>query len=109
MSTVALYYTTFATKEEALKISNVLLERNLIACSNILSPATSVYRWEGKTQSSEEWPTLLKSTSDNFKEIEKCIKELHSFDCPCILEFKVDNGADDFLSWIKREANRGKN
>lgn len=109
MSTVSLFYTTFSSYEEALKVTTALLDKKLIACANIMPMGTSVYRWHDKVETSSEWPTLLKSQTSKFKEIESCIKELHSYDCPCIIELKVDNGADDFLAWIIKETKIGKN
>lgn len=109
MSTVTLYYTTFSSNEEALRITRALLDKRLIACANILAESTSVYRWEGEVKTGSEWPTLLKTQTGKLEEIERCIKQLHAFDCPCILELKVENGAEDYLTWIKEETNLGKN
>ena len=105
MSTVTLFYTTFSSKTEALEITKVLLEKRLIACANIMAESTSVYRWKGKVETTNEIPALLKSKSENRLAIEQCIKELHSFDCPCILELKVENGNKEFLEWIIKETN----
>ena len=109
MSTASLYYVTFSTREEALKITKALLDKKLIACANIMAESTSVYEWEGEQKEISEWPAIMKSQGGKLNKIESCIKQLHSYDCPCILEFKVDNGAKDFLNWINEETSHGKN
>ena len=103
MSTVALFYTTFSSKEEALIVTKALLEKKLIACANIMAESTSIYRWKDKVETTKEVPTLLKSKTENRAAIEDCVTELHSYDVPCIIELKVENGNKDFLEWIKKE------
>ena len=103
MSTVVLFYTTFSSKEEALKVTEVLLEKKLIACANIMAESTSIYRWKDQVETTKEVPTLLKSTTENRAAIEDCVIELHSYDVPCIIELKVENGHKEFLDWIIKE------
>ena len=51
-------YITASSREEAEKISRVLLEERLIACANIFDPVTSLYWWKGEIRKDAE--ALLK-------------------------------------------------
>ena len=43
-------YMTCGSLDEARKLGQVLLEKNLAACVNILDGMRSLYRWEGAVQ-----------------------------------------------------------
>ncbi len=50
------------SRSEAESIGSRLVEKGLVACAQISAPITSVYRWEGRIQSSEEWMCTMKTT-----------------------------------------------
>jgi len=60
---------TTANKEEAEKIVNSLLEAKLIACGNIVSHVTSLFRWAGRFEKAEECLVFLKSRIDLLREL----------------------------------------
>jgi periplasmic divalent cation tolerance protein len=93
-----------ATKIEAKKISKVLLESQLVACSNIISGVESMFRWEGKIESSKEVLLILKTRGACVPDITKKVEELHSYDCPVVEVLEIKDGNADFLEWITREA-----
>ncbi len=43
---------------------------------------------------------IVKTRSDKVKEIEKRVKEIHSYEVPCVVSFKIDEGSKDYLNWI---------
>ena len=45
-------------------IAEALVERELVACVNILSAVQSVYRWKGAVERDEEALLVIKTTSD---------------------------------------------
>jgi periplasmic divalent cation tolerance protein len=57
---------TTANREEAERISQVLLKERLIACANIVGPVTSLFWWTGKVERAKEHLLLMKSRSDLF-------------------------------------------
>lgn len=93
-------YITTSSLEEAKFIGRTLIKERLVACANIF-PITSIYHWDGLKES-EEVVLLVKTTTENVKKIEQRVKELHSYDVPCIISLVID-GSDDYLTWIKRE------
>ena len=93
-------YITTSSLDEAKFIGRTLVKERLAACVNIF-PITSIYHWDGM-QEAEEVVLLAKTTTENVKRIEQRVKELHSYDVPCIVSLVID-GSEDYLTWIKRE------
>lgn len=93
-------YITTSSLDEAKFIGRTLVKERLAACVNMF-PITSIYHWDGM-QEAEEVVLLAKTTTENVKRIEQRVKELHSYDVPCIVSLVID-GSEDYLTWIKRE------
>lgn len=96
-----LIYVTCKNTKEAENISKILLQEKLIACANIEPEITSIYEWEGKIETSKETRLILKTTQTNYKKVENLIKQHHSYSTACILQLAVEEGNEEFLSWIE--------
>lgn len=94
----SIVYITAGSMEEAKEIARTLVEDKLAACVNMF-PITSVYRWNG-IQEGEEVAMIVKTTYEQIENIEKAVKEIHSYTVPCILSFSIDGGSLDYLDWI---------
>ena len=92
--------TTAGSAEEAQKIARHIVEHRLAACVNIISKIESVYRWQGKVESSAEWLLLIKTTVDKFPHVRTAIRELHSYDLPECIAIAVEDGSKEYLDWI---------
>ena len=98
---MTLVYITCKDEKEAVKISKYLLEKKLIACSNIF-PVRSMYFWNGKMQNHRESAILAKTISKNYKKIKKEVKKIHSYDVPRILKIKAEAN-ESYDEWVKKE------
>ncbi len=94
-------YITCKDIDEAKKISRHLIEKKLVACANIF-PINSVYPWKGEIQDTEEIVVLLKTSNNNYEDIESEIKKIHSYDIPAIYSWTVDKINKDYLNWINK-------
>lgn len=94
----AIVYITASNMDEAKNIARVLVEEKLAACVNMF-PITSVYNWNG-IQEDNEIAMIVKTTSKNIKDLENRIKEIHSYEVPCLI-YQSINGSKEFLDWIK--------
>ncbi len=103
MSKLIQISTTVAKRTDAARIAKVLAERKLSACTQIIGPITSVYRWKGKLRKSKEWLCLIKTTQQRYKAIEKTIKEIHPYRLPEIIAVSIVKGSSEYLEWMSRE------
>ena len=98
---MTLAYITCKDQKEAEKISKHLLEKRLIACSNMF-PIKSMYWWQGKIQNDNEIIIIAKTNEKNFTKVKEVVKKLHSYEIPCIL--KIDAKANsDYERWAEKE------
>ena len=88
------------SRTEAEKIAGTLVGERLIACAQISGPVTSVYRWEGKVETAEEWMCTMKTTSKHYESVESKVHELHSYDTPEIIATRIETGSSTYLEWI---------
>ena len=91
---------------EAKKIARILLENKLIACANILPKIESLYFWDGKVAEETESFVLLKTSSDCFEDLERLIKEIHSYSLPEIISLEINEGNKDYLNWLEENIKR---
>ena len=96
----SIIYITAANLEEAQKIGKTLVDEHLAACANIF-PIQSIFRWKDKIDEANEFGMIVKTKSKKIKEIEQRVKELHSYEIPCVVSFRMDEGSDDYLEWIE--------
>ncbi len=95
--------TTTARRDEAERIARALIDSHLAACVQIQGPITSIYRWKGAVETSEEWQCSVKSRADLFLRIKDAILELHPYEVPEILAVPMVAGGDRYLAWIDEE------
>jgi len=92
---------TTASKQEAEKITQHLLDLKLIACGNIIGPVSSIFRWSGKMEKVEEYLTVMKSRRDLFEKLAEAVKALHSDEVPEILALAIVAGSKTYLDWLE--------
>jgi periplasmic divalent cation tolerance protein len=100
MSTPIVVLVTCGSEEEALKIANALIEEHLAACTNLVSPIRSIYRWEGKIWDEKECLLIIKTQKQRFEELEKKVKSLHSYSVPEIISLPIVEGSSSYLNWL---------
>ena len=102
MSTL-IVITNAPSREVALDIARALIERKLAACVNVMAECTSVYRWQGKVETTRETPLLIKTRAAIYDELEAAIRSLHPYELPEILAVPVERGLPDYLEWVNTE------
>ena len=102
--TVIAVLTNLPDSDSAFNLAREVVRLRLAACANVLSPATSFYRWEGKDEQAIEHPVLIKTTEARYAELEGAIRKLHPYELPEIIAWPVEKGLPEYLSWVEREA-----
>jgi periplasmic divalent cation tolerance protein len=92
---------TAGSETEAEKIARALVEEQLAACVNILSPIRSIYRWQGQVADDREWLLLIKTRAERFAEVESRVKALHSYQVPEVIALPIVAGAKGYLRWLR--------
>ncbi len=100
---VVVILVTTSGEEESERISRALLERNLIACANIVPQVRSLFRWEGEVEDENESLLILKSTADALHLVDECVRQVHSYDVPEVIALPVTGGSLAYLSWVGEE------
>ena len=101
MSHELLVLVTAPNEDEARRIANALVEGRLAACVNIVGAIESVYRWEGQVTTDRETLLIIKTTDERYQELERRVKELHSYSTPEVIAFKIERGSSEYLSWLR--------
>lgn len=96
-------YITAGSRDEALAIGRTLVEERLAACANLLDGMTSIYRWEGAVEEATEAVLLAKTRRGLFDRLVARVRELHSYDIPCVVELPVGRGNPAYLEWLRAE------
>lgn len=100
MSDVMVYMTA-KDEEEAGKIAEALLKEKLVACVNIIPGVESSYWWKGKIEHEKEVVMIAKSRSSLAERIVERVKELHSYDVPCVDVVPLAGGNPDYFKWVE--------
>lgn len=95
-------YITSKDMIEARKIAMSLVEDRLVACTNMF-PMTSVYKWEGSVQEDSEVAIICKTRTEKVPEVIARVKEMHSYEIPCITSWSIGAAHLEYLDWVKKE------
>ena len=93
---------TASSRQEADAIAQALVADNLAACVSF-TQIHSVYTWQGKVNSDDEWQLVIKTHIDKFSQLETKVKEIHSYEVPEIIALPIVAGSLPYLSWISEQ------
>jgi periplasmic divalent cation tolerance protein len=98
-------YITAKDEIEARKIGLALVSERLAACVNYF-PVKSIYRWQGSIEEASEMALIAKTSSQRVEPLIERVKQLHSYQTPCIVSWPIDEGNLPYLDWIKESTER---
>jgi periplasmic divalent cation tolerance protein len=93
---------TASSEEEAGKLANLLVDRSLAACVNVLPRMRSYYRWKGAVESADEWMLVIKSSRALFGEVCTLLAKQHSYEVPEAIAVPILDGAANYLDWLEQ-------
>ena len=95
-------YVTASNLEEATLIARAIIQEKLGACANI-HPIKSMYSWKGTIEEDEEYALSIKTKTELVDKATARVKELHSYETPCIISYIIASGWPPYLDWIREE------
>lgn len=94
---------TASSTDEAKKISDSLIKKNLAACANLINPIQSIFRWQGNICDESETLIVIKTRAALFDSLQDEVQKTHSYEVPEIIALPIINGNDNYLKWIDKE------
>ena len=94
-------WTSVEKKDDAERLARGLIEQSLAACVQIDGPIRSLYRWEGKLQSVDEYRLLVKFIPARGRAVETWLMAHHPYDTPEWLVIRAEHVAEKYLSWAR--------
>jgi periplasmic divalent cation tolerance protein len=93
-------FITAPNKEEATRLADLLVERKLAACVQILPAMESVYRWQGKIERQLEVLLIAKTIATKFAELEREVRAVHSYETPEIVAVPLTALSEPYRQWL---------
>ena len=97
--------TNLPDRATAERIADSLVTEGAAACIIILAGCTSVYRWEGRLNHTDEVPLLIKTTRAAYPRLEATLRKLHPYELPELIAVPVTAGLPEYLNWVITETN----
>lgn len=98
-----LVFTNLPDRGTALALARSLVDAKLAACVNVLGGCTSIYRWQGETETAEEVTVLIKTRAALYDEMERAIRTQHPYAVPEVVAVPVSHGLPAYLEWVAAE------
>ena len=93
-------YTTFASRTDAERVGEKVVEEELAACVNILPGMVSIYHWQGEIVKDDEVVMLVKSRLGIKTRLVDRLGALHPYDTPVIFVIEGEACGDKYWQWL---------
>ncbi len=98
---LVLAHTTCADLDAAERLARALVEAHLAACVSIGPEIRSIYPWQGRIETDQEVPVLIKSSVEALPALKGFLVEHHDYDVPELLVTPVIDGHPPYLQWAR--------
>ncbi len=88
-------------KESAAELAKKLVQQRLVACVNRIPGVESTYWWEGEIQVDSEDLLILKTSQERLPALLEALPNLHPYDVPEILAWKVSESHAPYQAWVR--------
>ncbi|MEM9798414.1 MAG: divalent-cation tolerance protein CutA [Pseudomonadota bacterium] len=90
-------------RDVAERIGAALVEERLAACTHLLAPHESRYRWQGTLERESEVTLLAKTRASLAEAAAARIRTLHPYEVPAIIGTPVTFATADYAAWVRAE------
>lgn len=98
-------YSVFKNKEEADKITKILLEKKMVICGNQFA-VNSMYLWKGKIENDSEVVVIYKTFKQNYKRVRQEIEQHHSYEVPFTASIKINEVNVPYYNLLKQTVSK---
>ncbi len=88
------------------KLARALIESRTAACVNVLAACRSIYCWQGAVEIATEIPLLIKTTAENYPQLETIVRTHHPYDVPELIAVPITHGLPAYLDWLAAETEK---
>jgi len=96
--------TTVPSAQVGESLASGIIEGRMGACVQISGPVTSVYRWQGNIETSQEWRFVVKTIESRRDQVVDYLRRNHPYELPEIVEHSVAWVEPRFLAWVTQES-----
>jgi periplasmic divalent cation tolerance protein len=108
MESMYLIITTAPKREDAKKLADLAIDKNMAACVQIQAECNSTYRWQGQVETSTEYPVHFKTNASNKNALISLLKQNSPYDVPEIICIKLDDVESDYADWLNKQLSDNK-
>ena len=98
-------WTTVSSRPEADLIAQAAVKQGRAACVQIDGPVTSVYRWEGRVETAEEYRLTFKFLPEQATGLEQLVHTMHPYEIPEWIAVPASQVSEKYLSWARTPPN----
>lgn len=100
MNDILIVLCTFPDLGKARETATALVESQLAACVNLIPTIESIYRWQGKIETSAEVLAVFKTTPKAWERFEARLRELHPYAVPEIVAVRPEQVSAEYSRWV---------
>lgn len=93
-------YATFPTRDDALAVGRAMVEARVAGCVNVIPGMTSIYVWDGKTETADEAVLIAKLPAAGADAAIAFIAGRHRYDTPAVFALPVASALPAYLKWL---------
>ncbi len=91
---------TAGSREEAVRLAEMLVNSRLAACVQILPEIESIYFRKDKVERQPETLLMAKTVEAKFADLQREVTALHSYETPEIVALPIINASAPYLEWL---------
>jgi len=95
--------TTLESRDEALSLAREVVDARTAACVQVIGPITSVYRWNGEVEETEEFLCLMKVPTEGLERLVQFVRGRHPYDTPELTAVGSAFVDEAYLAWARSE------
>ena len=101
MTEMLVVLTTFASEDDAARVTRTLVGERLIACANLIPGARSIYSWKEEVRDEREVWVVMKSRKQDWAVLQSRLHELHPYETPECIALRIAAGAPAYMAWLE--------